>query len=632
MDQGFVAAGTRRPGAKTSRVCRIARTSVDRRWVLCICLLFTCHAGRADEPIGVDLDDAPPQSAAPEATVETVERELLAGPFEVVPLLRFGSDIEKLERLGKVTERLTAGTDWAKNNELILMDIVESLGSIKGEVEWTSARRVIEYEMGLVVPAFQPDDSELMVVIAFPATLGSVQKILGEEAFNDFSEPDEDGFVRSQATDILILPGDDYQMVSFMDTSRITPDAVGADLRKMMTGARERIRSSPPTEVVELTLEPRRIRNGLKNPFLKGILAGLLTDTQQRDDEDPLSYRLRETWGKSTASALDLLFNQIESITYTLRFDEQTEAISVSLDITAVEQSDFDSWIDRQRDSVATAIRWLHPQQDAFLSLSLVLPEQFQTMLPLLADAFADALLEEQTVSAGSAKQIRTAAQDMAKSGTLELLLQWIPGTTHGLETASGLEQAHSLAATIPFPEPLDLTSTAIELVSAANDPAWHIAVADIDGWPVHRYQSLGQVAGGLAGVDTWIAPTDRQITVMQGGPDAAALLASIVKREHDDVGELDDVTRYRRNALACQVRLCQLFLAFYKGNDDAVKQLVPALHHTPIDAVRDNVTVLLHTPPHHVRVEANFDQHVVLTGIQVFEGLFVGLAEGIDF
>ncbi|MCA9058187.1 MAG: hypothetical protein KDA85_06795 [Planctomycetaceae bacterium] len=599
------------------------------RWALALILLplFSQFAAicLADEPIGIEAEDIPANESigidgAPATpTPEPTEPELLQGPFELVPLFRFGGDIQQLSRLDEFAARLTGNPKWHDDTSLTIAEIAAELsGEELKKVTWTTAPRVAEYEIITIVPTLQPDNSEMMIVMALPMTLESFAQMMSTESL---PEPDDDGFiVTTEDGGLMILAADDYLILSQMDTSQIPISSVDTEIRRLMLESLQRIRRTPPHSLAVITFEPGRIRNGLKNPFLNGVISALLTDTQRRDDEEELEYRAREIWGKTSTAALDLVFHQIESATWELHFDEPEERIRVSFNVTAVKNSDLDGWINRQREKTGTAIRWLHPESQAFLSVALQLPETLQTSLPLLVSAFAAALQNEEMISAASGQQLRQVMDGIAASATIDCLLQWIPGA----------EGQHNFAATIPFPKPLDLTSTAIELVTAINDPAWLLACAEIEGWPVHRYSSSGEGNGFPAGMgsETWVAPTDRQLTLLQGNIDSIGVLSSIVRREYE---EPEDVATYRRFAVACRFRLCQLIEASFGSIDDDLKKLIPALNRTTSNGVQDQVTILMHTPPHQIRIEATFDQDLPFAGLATYEGLMMMVVEGIN-
>ncbi|MCA9066142.1 MAG: hypothetical protein KDA96_23905, partial [Planctomycetaceae bacterium] len=366
-------------------------------------------------------------------------------------------------------------------------------------------------------------------------------------------------------------------------------------------------------------VEPKRIRNGLKNPFLTSVLSALLTDTQRRDNEDLLSYRLRESWGKSTSAALDVVFNQIESASWVLSFDDQTKRTRLSFNVEAVKGTDLDRCIDLQRDATATGVRWLSPDQRGFLSVSLVLPETFRTMLPLVAEALGDALTAELQVSGASAGELERMAQSLSNSPTFDLLLQWLPGK----------DGTHCFAATIPFPEPLDITTSTIELISAV-DTGWQMAVTDIDGWPIHRFPGSLPTAEAAGLTDTWIAATDQQITLMQGSPDSSVVLSKLVRRDYE---EPPDPTLWRRNGIGCRLPLLELFRLLRTDGDidDDLKAILPAGFDPASPEIHDDVTALLHTSPQHLSLEITFDSDISLLAVSVFHEIFETVTSSLD-
>ncbi|MCA9060669.1 MAG: hypothetical protein KDA85_19290, partial [Planctomycetaceae bacterium] len=541
---------------------RSAQTAQHRpRLVAAVCLIagwllsLPCHL-IADEQTAADpaegseipLPQPTPGDAAEASPAVEPPEPPYSGPVELIPLVRIGGMRDDYSRFRNFLDQRTAGEDWKNQIELISMDLFDELESAKDKTAWICDEPFFEWEVVLLVSALKPTDTKNASIISVPITLDSLKKLSESETW---TEPDDDGFVEDTANDTLVLSTEHGVILGQLNSEWTQAEP---EFRLLMQEAAQRIARKPSSGVMSFAAEPGRIRNGLRNPFLSSVLSALLTNTQQRDEEQSFSYRLRETWGKSAAAGLDLLINQVESAACILDFDDETERTRVSLRINAVKNSKFDRWIDLQQDATATAIRWLNPNAEGFLSVSLVQPEILRTMVPLLSDAFADSLRSSQLISDATVADISRIARSVATAPTFEALLQCLPGEN----------DTWFLAATFPFPEPQEITASTIELVSAIDDPAWQLSAAEIDGWPVHRYPNSIPHIGTTGLTDTWIAATDQQITIFQGSVDSAAPLAQLVRRDYEP---LPDVSAWRRNGIAGRLELISCY-RMIRGGD----------------------------------------------------------------
>ena len=564
-------------------------------------------AFQAVESTSVDAEEL--TASTPESPKET---EYL-GPVDFACLGRFDASISQIRKCIEFADQIANQQDWHSSS--LLAEICDSLNDEDFDAKLLGKLDAVCFEFHL---GMQPGGIEtvgLVQIIVFPLSYKETFALMDEEENLESIVFDEAGFGYFEDGNGLILKSDNVSVIAAGDTRL-------ESVRPFMIEALERFKNSPPKHTCSYTFEPRRIPSHVRAAITSTIVAGLSASAQQRDGESEFEFRTREVWVKPLISAIDLLSNQIESITYSFDRDDSAQQVRCVLDVKAVAKSNFEYWINRQHETRCKALSWLHPQHDSFFSVSLVLPEVVTTTLPFFSGALLDALGEAGLLAPHNLAECKRTVQGMIDGGSLQLLAQSVP-------VGPG---AFDVLVTQPLPRESDLTSTAIELASAQSLGDWIVAFSEIDGWPVHL---LPDIMSGESATTTGITfPSDLQFcatdTALQWhfcSKESHSLLSDVVKREFD---ETPDSQRFRRSAITLKTD-CRFLFSRIAQTDDW-PSFFPPVSATSGEADRSHeVTATLDADRGHLSLTATFERNAVVVGICSYSEMFLLLVQGLD-
>ncbi len=570
-------------------------------WLLLIPLtagLNCCQCHGNQNPY--DETQADPAATNPSDSKDETEPKVSPIPAQLVPIVRFQGDVGLLDQIGVRGDELTGNQDWRDDD--LLMSVLPELKLDEVQKGMIGRRFTFTYEFFIVMPQNGSTETSYALLLAAPISRSDMELILG----NQIQELQQDAEGFASRDDLRLLVTD--AGVALLHTEG---NYVIADEKQLLHDAITRLERDPPKRAFEAIFEPRKIRTSIRQPYLAAVQAALHADIQQRDHEEPLIFRSREVYGKVVVQLLDLVFNQLDSLSFSLNFHPESKQLHWMLQLDAVPRSGLDHWILRQHEVQNRAVESLHPDQTSFLSLAIALPEVIQQCLPDLGKAFADSLTRDGWLSTDSARQVQQAIASIAASDSLLLLLQALPDTDATL----------TLLATLPFSASVDLTAASIELVSATKNSGWLIADSDIDGWPVHLYPDFFDLVFPNVGHDFQFVSTDRQVTLQLTSEDSRSRLQEVVRHDYDIT---DAAQPFRRSGLSAQFRLFEILRLLGFG-DDVIRSMFGdrGLRETNLS---DRITTRMETSSHRLQVHTAFEDDATVAGAIGFSSL-LGLA-----
>ena len=443
-------------------------------------------------------------------------------PSEIIDIISFKADVVRTVKMYQYLRQLS-GQDELDGMISDILDEVVSMGLV---AERDSANLL--YDVSLAYPQYAP-----LFVVVTPMTAEQVQ----EEILDEDKRVQVDGEVH-EYDDIALLVTENYVALAGDDGDNITFPNRDARIKQ----AFHETKNARHSKLASLSSRPRDIgKSGLRT-FFNGIRATLLADAQRRDDDSDIDHVGRSLVQRSQVELLDLFFNDIEEVEYSLDWSENDKSMTVELRIVAHEDSGLDQYIARVRKSGNRSLAWLHPDHSSFATMSVSIPKLFSESSDQIAAALPDFLQDSLLLSNGAAQQTQAAFDAFVQNGSIEHLVQIIP-TDEDSSIAVGIT---------PFSEGLSLSPAVSELVNAIDDPTQLTTVTDIGGWPVYKSHDFGGEFYGKR-CDAYVTITDNSFAWMIGTDDDISVFEDVVLREYspDEAGN-----RFRRAAFGMQMEL----------------------------------------------------------------------------
>ncbi|MEZ6061479.1 MAG: hypothetical protein R3C19_14130 [Planctomycetaceae bacterium] len=524
------------------------------------------------------------------------ESENVVAPQQLVDIFSLRADVRKLL---KAQSSFTAISGDGEVNDEFLFGILD----------------VIERQKLLVAdsPAFfrcdlsatWPEEGLAVTAVA-PIGRDRIHEWFDEdpEKFEEAS----DGITMIDGTPVLIA--DDYTALLQCDTP-IAEDRL-VRLNRVLKETRE-LRHQ---KMASLSSQPRQIGRSALKPFIASFRAGLAADAQRRDNESDFDFSWRSLYQRSVLALVDVFFNDIERLEYSLDWSEADESLVFEVKIEAAKKSSLDQYVDRVRSGDSRALSWLHPDHEMFATATVPIPAFIQELLPEVGKATAVAVQQEWRLSDGTREQIGRFFSDIGERGRLDALIQTIPVS----------DGSRAIAGVLPLDVGGSLSPAVVELVSATGGFDSSVPTTDIGGWPLHRMKDFDafQTTGASGDCDLFLVVTENAIAWIIGTEKSIPVLETIVLREFQADAEGD---RFRRCAFAAKSSAASL-LRFSEFADNT-KERVPK--HVADQAPRDNIRITLDTEPHTLLLTAHFERDATLLGLQAFNFVTLSLLELLD-
>lgn len=558
--------------------------------------------------IGVDVEAE--AIAAPKSVQPAPDPPV---PVELVPICRLYGTLDGLVRLKDRCVHLAASEKPIQNCELLEMvaSIQEELQS-NGVTDSDNGKFMLD--LFLAVPTNGSTETNFAYGFSYPFGRTELLKMFGNDPeFAATLSAADDGYAAQDEMHVLVRE----QRSVFLALE--SPMAV-ADSRAILNQLLKDTEAHRSLAVAELIFEPRKSVHKLRKPFLDAMLAAYNTDLQRRDDEDELAFRFRDVQGKSVASLIDLLLNQLEQVRLALFTDDGTDNVRWDLEIRAVAGSELDGWIQRQEKCRNRVIRGLHPDHAAFLSVSLAIPETLQTLLPALSQPVCDRLVSENVITAGTGRQLNDALRQLTGASSIELLLQ----------TMTNADGEVSVIATIPFAEPAAISAATIEMISYTKDSRWQTNWVEIDGAPVHRMSGIQP--GDLLDLnqqpkDLCLVMGERQLVLQVAPPGSTSLLASVVRQ---DFPEHELAPRLSRSGLSLGFRV-QDSRWLADSDRSGLEELLYGRKLAQDEQPQDQISVAMLHDPHTITLRTTFERDATVAGVTSYLNLVFQLLEQLE-
>lgn len=372
------------------------------------------------------------------------------------------------------------------------------------------------------------------------------------------------------------------------------------------------IRSETHLLVVEAS--PVTIGRSLLKSQLMGYKAALATEAQRHDDESDFDYSWRSLSSGHFANLVELFFRDVEKLSFRVSSTEPSTPFVFEVAVDCRKDSPLLGYFQEMKQRRNRALSWLHPDADAFATVSMALPERVQEQLLTAGRHTAESLRDEVGLNAQAAGQTEGVFQGLADSGAFEVLLQQVPFD----------ENSACYVAVLPLASGSVFDSQLIQLVSEQETVT---TIAEIDGWPVYS-------ADGWAGLDLeegwspYVVATDSMVSLIvlkeANSEKGLALITELIRREFSPSRR---GARFVNAIAAAEFSLADV-VNFMKNDGDEWASVLPTSSDASeasgmLQLEQDQVMWSISLDGHRVVTKCAFQPNALAFGVLCFETFF---------
>jgi len=536
---------------------------------------------------------------------EEKEAAEAAPPVEVqlVPIVSLKADLRTTMQAQEHFIELQGSED---GDDVTIFEIAEIAGDASELPATDNNPRQMILNAHLTVPDFS---SAIDIVI--PNGAAQRKELLGKSF-------DDEKLVQNENGVAIIDGGVGVITDSYLATRQLggnfTVRNTAAQLRQLLND----VESNRQQKTFTISGNPRKLGRSALKPKLAAMRATMLTQAQERDNDDPLSAMSRSLMYRMYATWFDAFFDDTERLELVFDYSESDRTSSVELILDAVKGSPLDQYIGRLSNVRSRGASYLHPEHEAFAAFSIPLPEMLTNILPQLSSASLLWLQKELGMGESPNPAVSDVVQQLADRGQLDLLAQVVALPDGG--------------RTMIFVMPLDsasaLESTSIQLVSKMNDSHWELNSGEVGGYPMHRLDGqqfgLSGAYGGTDG-DVYFVMTEHCIAMAIGREDSLGILEKIIARDFDAATA---TSRLSRSAFAMQ------FPARVLTELDMTEQpagLTARIADDEDAPIHDNVTFALNAARQQLTITATCEPDAMITALTTHQWFIEVLSESID-
>lgn len=368
---------------------------------------------------------------------------------------------------------------------------------------------------------FARDTPALSMVYALP-----------EEA-NDLGEAEgnlDDGSGRID--EMVALRGNDHIAVGTitdvtLDTDEIRPDTAEHDL-VLQHLRRCLLQTGDPGSSVALrsVVRPTLLARTYPGKTLKALIARWRTASQRADNETEDVWHTRTAGYAAGSDLMELVLNQLSSISIEVDSGDSEDAAVSRIRLDAVQDSELSQWCRRCGSPTQRGLRFVHPDHNWFISLSIPVSEEMERQTARFTSAFLSNTSEY--ISASVAEPLLRLMTTAPEGRCFDVLVQEV--------SLSAQDQPETGGIVAVFPQHVgpELTVTASALMSlalTARPDEFEMAVAEFDGYQIHRWHPQGDPP-------VLIAVTDTCVALAIGPDEMTAVMKQILSPEYEPPAE----------------------------------------------------------------------------------------------
>ncbi|APZ93974.1 hypothetical protein [Fuerstiella marisgermanici] len=531
-----------------------------------------------------------------------------APPIEVqlIPLITLKSDLRTTMKAKEHFMELAQTNDANEVGDVAIFELANIGGVTSESLLADEAPRRMIYDIHFTFPKFS-----MVGDLVIPGGDAQLEEVLGKS--NEEQEVTQDANGMTTVDGGAFITTDRYLAVRQLE-GNVTVKDTAAQLRQLLKD----VESNRQQKTFTISGNPRKLGRSALKPKLAAMRATMLTQAQERDNDDPLSAMSRSLMYRMYATWFDAFFDDTERLELVFDYSESDRTSSVELILDAVKGSPLAQYIGRLSNVRSRGASYLHPEHEAFVAFSIPLPEMLTNILPQLSSASLLWLQKELGMGESPNPAVSDVVQQLADRGQLDLLAQVVALPDGG--------------RTMIFVMPLDsasaLESTSIQLVSKMNDSHWELNSGEVGGYPMHRLDGqqfgLSGAYGGTDG-DVYFVMTEHCIAMAIGREDSLGILQKIIARDFD----ADTATsRLSRSAFAMQ------FPARVLTELDMTEQpagLTARLADDEDSPIHDNVTFALNAAPQQLTITATCESDAMITALTTHQWFIEVLSASID-
>ncbi len=538
----------------------------------------------------------PSVSAADEA-----EETEPAVEVSLVPLLSLKADVREALQCLKLYETL-AGADSGRE-EYALFEIMEIASSSENVLAEDDPSQMV-YDIHLTFP-------KLSMVADLVVPVGS-------EALDELMDIDESE-VEERADGLMV--GDDAAFIKtdrYVAVQQIEGNIFVKDTAARLTRLLKDVESNRVSQTLSISAKPRKVGRSPLKPMLASMKATLLTHAQQRDNDDPLSATSRSFVFKSFAAWFDALFEDTETFELNFDFSESQQTSLVELKLAAAENSTLDQYISRLSKVRSRSLSYLHPDNEAFLSMSIPLPKLLTDLLPQLSSESLVALQSAVGMSETPSPALAEVIRQLVERSQLDLLLQAVPLPSGG----------RAAIMVLPLDSASALEPASIQLISGLADSHWSLNDGEVAGYALHTLDGqqfgFGADLGGIDG-DVYFVMTEHCLAIAVGEEELLDVLEEVITRGFDPPRA---ASLFARSAFAAQFRGRLFSDLEFTDVPDGIQN---RLKEDEEAEIHDNVTFALNTAAQQLTISATFDPDALVAALATHEFCVEVLSAGIE-
>lgn len=521
----------------------------------------------------------------------------------VIPMLSLKSDLRTILKAKEHFVELCGSEDGA---DAAIFEVVSMGGEISETLLLDDNPLRMIYDISFTQPTFT-----MVADMVVPTGEGVLEEILGTEETEE-GVTDVDGVVTVDGGSAII--SERYLALRQLGGNIFVKDTA-AQLRQLLKDVESRHQQKTFT----ISAHPRKFGRSALKPTLTSMRATLLTQAQERDNDDPLSSMSRAFLYKSFATWFDAFFDDTERLELVFDYSESERTSSVELILEAAKGSPLDQYIGRLSKVRSRSLSYLHPDHEAFGAFSIPLPELLTDILPQLSSNSLQLLQKELGMTETPNAAVVEVIRQLANRAQLDLLTQVV--------------QLPEGGRTVVFVMPLDAASalepTSIQLVSGLYGSHWEMNFGEVGGYSLHRLdgQQFGLLAGALGGADcdVYFVMTEHCVAIAIGGEESLDVFENVITRDFDSAAS---ASRFARSAFAMQ------FPASVLTDLEMAEQpagITTRLNDDEDAPVHDNVTFALNTAPQQLTITATFEPDALITALTSHELCIDVLSAGIE-
>lgn len=421
------------------------------------------------------------------------------------------------------------------------------------------------------------------------ATSEQVQEILAEAGQAAAANETPDGMLEQEA--MSFVRSENYVAMRMFDSGVYTEDTA-SDLRKLL----QQTEQTQASKAFSISCKPRTIARSAVKPFIDAQRALLATNSQQLDDEDSFSAVGRPLYYRMLNGLISAVFDDTESFEFSFDYSPNDRRSTVELGFTTAKGTEFDRYIGRLSDTRNRSLAYLHPEQTAFVSAAVPLPELLSSVLPQLSVEFLKTIQKELGVAVADGSMAGSIMSQFEESKQIDFLAQTVPTSA---DSQVGI-------FVLPLTSASSLESTSIQLAAHIPEQIWQRNVGEVAGFPIHKVT--------LDETEIFLTLTNDCVAAMIGPEESLSVLEKIVTRNFE---QSPAANRFARTAFAIQgsgVELSKI------GLQELPRRLAERLNDDGRSSLEDSFEFSLQTEPHQLALRATFAPDALMVADQTFE------------